>query len=451
MNSIFIEFKWLHWNPRTDKHEVKHNIKQDLATNYQIVLFLSCIINFKYIWKTKVTGLGEVAMCRSRRGACRSSYTTGESAGAAMVNQPTSPCRESTRHIFAGAAPPTVISRSEDSTLLVFHVARVNQPTSPCRVSTRHICAAVTCVLALMPMTPIPGIRDGKRHRPQYQHAYGPTSHVSVRCRRWPLAVVFDPSHLGTACIDGHCLLAAIKMVMRWRQITLKGIHDSPNVGSCHILTGAMRLHLKSLLEYGNVPSPFCNSNLSEGPINPQKSRIEYPFPHVILNFRELIFSLMIMFECSHKFWEQVSMRKEIEGGMVLPNAADVCASFQYSVARHLLRQTQRAMLYIDVRELLPKENQVLVVSGGVACNQSIKNAMQTLCDAMEYRMVCPPPRLCTDNGIMIAWNGMERWKANAGILYNNEDIRAVDIEPKPPKGNYRREETAHRAQRADK
>ena len=57
------------------------------------------------------------------------------------MNQPTSPCRESTRHICAGAAPPTVISRSKDSTLLVFHVARVNQPTSPCRESTRHICA----------------------------------------------------------------------------------------------------------------------------------------------------------------------------------------------------------------------------------------------------------------------------------------------------------------------
>ena len=30
---------------------------------------------------------------------------------------------------------------------------------------------------------------------------------------------------------------------------------------------------------------------------------------------------------------------------------------------------------------------------------------------------ICPPPSLCTDNGVMIAWNGLERWRAKKGIV----------------------------------
>lgn len=46
----------------------------------------------------------------------------------------------------------------------------------------------------------------------------------------------------------------------------------------------------------------------------------------------------------------------------------------------------------------------------------------------MGYRLVCPPPKLCTDNGIMIAWNGAEKFAAGVGITQN---IDAVDIDSK--------------------
>lgn len=76
-------------------------------------------------------------------------------------------------------------------------------------------------------------------------------------------------------------------------------------------------------------------------------------------------------------------------------------------------------LLYISVQ----------VVSGGVACNQYIRRALQKLCDNTGYQLLCPPPKLCTDNGIMIAWNGMERWKTKSGVLFNKEDIEAVDFQ----------------------
>ena len=69
------------------------------------------------------------------------------------------------------------------------------------------------------------------------------------------------------------------------------------------------------------------------------------------------------------------------------------------------------------------------VVSGGVACNQYIRAALQKLCSHTGYQLFCPPPKLCTDNGIMIAWNGMERWKARTGVLYNKQEIEDVTFE----------------------
>ncbi len=55
---------------------------------------------------------------------------------------------------------------------------------------------------------------------------------------------------------------------------------------------------------------------------------------------------------------------------------------------------------------------QALVVAGGVGANQSIRRALQRLAFEAGLRLVVPPPKLCTDNGAMIAWAGIERLDA---------------------------------------
>lgn len=50
-----------------------------------------------------------------------------------------------------------------------------------------------------------------------------------------------------------------------------------------------------------------------------------------------------------------------------------------------------------------------LVVSGGVACNKCVRAALQQVADHAQLQLVLPPPKLCTDNGIMVAWAGIER------------------------------------------
>lgn len=51
-----------------------------------------------------------------------------------------------------------------------------------------------------------------------------------------------------------------------------------------------------------------------------------------------------------------------------------------------------------------------LVVAGGVAANQHIRSQLRELASKQGLELVVPPPRWCTDNGVMVAWAGVERW-----------------------------------------
>uniref|UniRef100_A0A3P9K5T4 N(6)-L-threonylcarbamoyladenine synthase n=1 Tax=Oryzias latipes TaxID=8090 RepID=A0A3P9K5T4_ORYLA len=121
-----------------------------------------------------------------------------------------------------------------------------------------------------------------------------------------------------------------------------------------------------------------------------------------------------------------------IEQGTLLSCVNDIAAGTQHTVAVHLAKRTHRAILFCKENGLLPSDNPILVVSGGVASNQYICKALTVITEKTGLRLLCPPPRFCTDNGVMIAWNGIERLKEGKGILSPSED---VCYEPKAPLG----------------
>lgn len=69
-------------------------------------------------------------------------------------------------------------------------------------------------------------------------------------------------------------------------------------------------------------------------------------------------------------------------------------------------------------------------MSGGVAANRFIGEMISRLCDEMEYKLFVPPPKLCTDNGVMIAWNGVEKWREGVDIV-SPEQLHTVDLQGK--------------------
>jgi N6-L-threonylcarbamoyladenine synthase len=85
---------------------------------------------------------------------------------------------------------------------------------------------------------------------------------------------------------------------------------------------------------------------------------------------------------------------------------ADLSASFQAAVV-DVIEDRMRVALQL-FRERLGAP-QALVIAGGVAANQAIRSALTRFSAQSGLKLVAPPQSLCTDNGAMIAWAGIER------------------------------------------
>jgi N6-L-threonylcarbamoyladenine synthase len=83
---------------------------------------------------------------------------------------------------------------------------------------------------------------------------------------------------------------------------------------------------------------------------------------------------------------------------------ADVCASFQATAVKMLVRKTIRAARSLAIRRIL--------LTGGVAANRALREALEVECAERGYAWTAPPPRLCTDNAAMIAAAGTARLAA---------------------------------------
>jgi N6-L-threonylcarbamoyladenine synthase len=86
----------------------------------------------------------------------------------------------------------------------------------------------------------------------------------------------------------------------------------------------------------------------------------------------------------------------------------DLCASFQAAVLDSTADRLRVGLRLFQERFGPPR---ALVAAGGVAANQAIRSALKDVAARAETQLMIPPPELCTDNGAMIAWAGLERWR----------------------------------------
>lgn len=136
---------------------------------------------------------------------------------------------------------------------------------------------------------------------------------------------------------------------------------------------------------------------------------------------------------------------------------ADLAASFQSVAIEHLEDRLERAMKESEGRGI-----RTLAVVGGVAANHAIRTRLRALCEKrsvarmreveeerawveeMEgdgdaaaaaaiavadklpaWELVVPPPRLCTDNGVMVAWAAIEKLRLGFSDVLQEQDVHA--------------------------
>jgi N6-L-threonylcarbamoyladenine synthase len=85
---------------------------------------------------------------------------------------------------------------------------------------------------------------------------------------------------------------------------------------------------------------------------------------------------------------------------------ADLAAAIELAICDSLLDRTANALAWF--RRHHP-EGTSLVAAGGVAANLRLRDRLAALTESAGLAFVAPPVALCTDNGAMIAWAGLER------------------------------------------
>ncbi len=88
-------------------------------------------------------------------------------------------------------------------------------------------------------------------------------------------------------------------------------------------------------------------------------------------------------------------------------NKYDIARSFQDCVTEHLVDKTKKALLNYNLKTFL--------ISGGVAANTHIREALKSMCDSIGVEMHMPEKKYCTDNAAMIG--------AAAYVLYKNKQF----------------------------
>lgn len=97
------------------------------------------------------------------------------------------------------------------------------------------------------------------------------------------------------------------------------------------------------------------------------------------------------------------------DGGLLAADRSDLCASFQEAIVDVLVEKSRRAFITSN-------DFTAFAVAGGVAANQAIRNGLEDVAKAVAVPLVAPPLSLCTDNGAMIAWAGLEAYASGASI-----------------------------------
>src|SRR3546814_2080872 len=93
---------------------------------------------------------------------------------------------------------------------------------------------------------------------------------------------------------------------------------------------------------------------------------------------------------------------------------ADLAASVQQAVLDIILDRARNAIAMFDAMHGTRQKDGTqrhFVVAGGVAANAALRGGLVALAEKSGMAFTAPPLNLCTDNGAMIAWAGLERFR----------------------------------------
>lgn len=299
----------------------------------------------------------------------------------------------------------------------------VKEALSVSGVSVNELTAIATTVKPGLALSLEVGLDYSLKLVNKYQKPFIPIHHMEAHALTIRLTNQVEFPFLVLLLSGGHCILAVAQ-----------GVSDFLLLGqSIDIAPGDMLDKVARRLSL--IKHPECHGMAGGKAIEhlaQTGNRQQYTFSLPMQRYRNCDFSFSGLQNLINNTIIQKEKEEGIQEGELLSCVKDIAAAVQHVVAIHIIQRTYRAMLFCIKNGILSPKHATLVVSGGVASNQYIRKGLQALANANSFAFLSPPPRLCTDNGVMIAWNGIERLRAGLGVLNSTEGIR---FEPKAPLG----------------
>lgn len=146
------------------------------------------------------------------------------------------------------------------------------------------------------------------------------------------------------------------------------------------------------VLGFGYPGGPFIQKAAAAG--DPHA----YNFPRAMMEASSLDFSFSGLKSSVLNTLNTARMKGEVI------NASDLAASFQAAVVDVLIQKALRALDRF--------EGKTFALAGGVAANSVLKENLAREMAQRKIRFIYPSPKLCTDNGAMIAMAGYYRYLA---------------------------------------
>lgn len=123
------------------------------------------------------------------------------------------------------------------------------------------------------------------------------------------------------------------------------------------ILQIARRLKLMNIPEYSNISGGEAMELAAKKGDNPYQFDFSLPISHN----RDCNFSFSGLLATAMRRISSHEEKYNVRGPDIIPDVNNLCASFFLITARHLCVRTERAMEFLDKKELIPQDTKTLV------------------------------------------------------------------------------------------
>ncbi|KNC54195.1 O-sialoglycoprotein endopeptidase [Thecamonas trahens ATCC 50062] len=146
----------------------------------------------------------------------------------------------------------------------------------------------------------------------------------------------------------------------------------------------------------------------------PATSAIRFSIPMKSHDSMDFSFSGLKTALATRAATEAAAAGVDAPAALPLATRAGLAAAFQDAAFGHVLDKTKRALAHARAQLALPDDAPPLplVLCGGVSANAALRVELEAATADAGATLVTTPLRLCTDNGVMIAWAGLEHMAA---------------------------------------